>query len=74
MVKIKNSKLKYKYFSSIRLVYSFGFIRLQFFYIKIFFVFLSAILDPPFLIYNYEFKFVISDSKNPYKMSFVICE
>ena len=37
-----------------------------------FFAFLSAILDPPFLIFNYEFKFVISDSENPYKTSFFL--
>ena len=30
-----------------------------------FFAFLSAILDPPFFIFNYEFKFVISNSENP---------
>ena len=39
-----------------------------------FFAFSSAIVDPPFLILNYEFKFVISDSKNPYKTNFVLFE
>ena len=39
-----------------------------------FFAFLPAILDPPFLIFNYEFRFVISDSKNLYKPSFVLFE
>ena len=43
-------------------------------YIKLFYVFSSVILDPPFLIFNYEFKFVITDSKNPYKTSFVLFE
>ena len=32
-----------------------------------YFPFSSVILDPPFFIFNYEFKFVISDSNNEFR-------
>ena len=42
--------------------------------IKNFFLHFFPQLGPPFLIVNYDFRFVFSDSKNPYKPSFVLLE